>query len=326
MIYLLIVAIIFGISFFFIGYQINNPKKIKIVQKNNETIEKNKQIEKENLELEISKKEIGNEIALLEKRKNELTHSVIEQKDEITYLLREHQSILEDKFDLAAEQIGLKYQKAKEDYQNEYLKTMKESISVICDSINEKNKELEKISAQVKEAETRQSAIIELFKKEQEEKDNVSFYKLQVPKEDIEEIEKIKTILPYLRDKEPVNKVIWKVYYEKPFSDLIGRTIGTGNVVSGIYKITNLENQMSYIGQSVNIKDRFRTHIKRGLGAETGSGNNKIYKAMQDFGVQNFSFEILEECPKDKLNEEERYWINYFKSQDYGYNETKGNK
>lgn len=125
---------------------------------------------------------------------------------------------------------------------------MKESISVICDSINEKNKELEKISAQVKEAETRQSAIIELFKKEQEEKDNVSFYKLQVPKEDIEEIEKIKTILPYLRDKEPVNKVIWKVYYEKPFSDLIGRTIGTGNVVSGIYKITNLENQMSYIG------------------------------------------------------------------------------
>lgn len=125
---------------------------------------------------------------------------------------------------------------------------MKESISTICDSINEKNKELEKISAQIKEAETRQSAIIELFKKEQEEKDNVSFYKLQVPKEDIEEIEKIKTILPYLRDKEPVNKVIWKVYYEKPFSDLIGRTIGTGNVVSGIYKITNLENQMSYIG------------------------------------------------------------------------------
>jgi hypothetical protein len=44
-----------------------------------------------------------------------------------------------------------------------------------------------------------------------------------------------------LRDKEALNKVIWKVYYEKPYTDMIGRVLGQG-VKTGIYKITNMEN------------------------------------------------------------------------------------
>jgi hypothetical protein len=58
---------------------------------------------------------------------------------------------------------------------------------------------------------------------------------------DIEEIKKLKSLIPYLRDSEPLNKVIWKVYYEKPYTDLIGRVVGS-KVKSGIYKITNQEN------------------------------------------------------------------------------------
>ena len=44
-----------------------------------------------------------------------------------------------------------------------------------------------------------------------------------------------------VRDKEALNKVIWKVYYEKPYTDMIGRVLGQG-VKTGIYKITNMEN------------------------------------------------------------------------------------
>jgi hypothetical protein len=50
-----------------------------------------------------------------------------------------------------------------------------------------------------------------------------------------------------LRDKEPLNKVIWKYYYEKLTTDLIGRVVGA-NVRTGIYKITNINNSMCYIG------------------------------------------------------------------------------
>jgi hypothetical protein len=38
-----------------------------------------------------------------------------------------------------------------------------------------------------------------------------------------------------------LNKVIWKVYYEKPTLDLIGRIVGAKEKI-GIYKITNLSN------------------------------------------------------------------------------------
>ena len=48
-------------------------------------------------------------------------------------------------------------------------------------------------------------------------------------------------MIPRLRNAEPLNKVIWKMYYEKPYTDLVGRVVGTGNH-TGIYKITNIEN------------------------------------------------------------------------------------
>ena len=43
-------------------------------------------------------------------------------------------------------------------------------------------------------------------------------------------------------------------------------------------------------------------------------------------GLWNFSFEVLEECPKEDLNEKERYYIQLYQSKEYGYNSTAGNK
>ena len=143
------------------------------------------------------------------------------------------------------------------------------------------------------------------------------FYRLCLTDEDISEIMKLREITPYLRNPEPSNKVIWKVYYEKPYTDLIGRVVGAG-IHTGIYKITNIENQMCYVGQAVNIADRWKTHIKRGIGAETPI-NNKLYPAMKQFGVENFTFEIIEECERSRLNEQEDYWQNFYKAKEFGY-------
>ncbi|MBR2506753.1 MAG: GIY-YIG nuclease family protein [Bacilli bacterium] len=120
-----------------------------------------------------------------------------------------------------------------------------------------------------------------------------------------------------IRNKEPINKVIWKVYYEKPYTDLIGRVIGN-KVKTGIYKITNLENGMCYVGQAVHIADRWKQHIKRGIGAEPLT-RNKLYPAMLSIGVENFSFEIIEECDRSQLNEREDYWQNFYKAKEFGY-------
>ena len=60
----------------------------------------------------------------------------------------------------------------------------------------------------------------------------------------------------------------------------------------GIYKITNKINGHSYIGQSIHIEERFREHkSKYNWNREK---NKPLYQAFQKYGLDNFSFEIIE--------------------------------
>ena len=47
---------------------------------------------------------------------------------------------------------------------------------------------------------------------------------------------------------------------------------------------------------------------------------------MQEYGIQNFSWEVLEECSKDLLNEKEKFYIELYQSKEFGMNKTQGNK
>ena len=88
----------------------------------------------------------------------------------------------------------------------------------------------------------------------------------------------------------------------------------------GIYKIENIINHKKYIGQSVDIVKRWQYHkaIYKTL------DHSKLYASMRKYGLDNFSFEILEECTIDKLNEREIYWIDYYNTYKNGYNSTPG--
>ena len=91
------------------------------------------------------------------------------------------------------------------------------------------------------------SAAVAAAKRQEEMETAQDFYRLNLPDIDIEEITKLREVAVLLRDSEPLNKVIWKVYYEKPYTDLIRRVVGSG-IHTGIYKITNIENQKCYVG------------------------------------------------------------------------------
>ena len=160
-------------------------------------------------------------------------------------------------------------------------------------------------------------AAIAAAKRAEEMKDSQNYYRIQLSAADIKEIELLRSIEPHLRDKEPLNKVIWKVYYEKPTADMVGRVVGSG-IHTGIYKITDIESGKCYVGQAANIADRWKQHIKRGVGAEAPT-RNKLYPAMNSIGPENFTFEIIEECSRAALDEREDYWQDYFKAKEFGY-------
>lgn len=220
---------------------------------------------------------------------------------------------LKDNLDLLKENTLKKYEEANAQYENEYLQVLSDFALIA----NKKAEEIGILETQIKELRSKAQAAIEENKRRYEESEKVNFYRMVLPKEDIDEIKHLRSITPYLRNSEPLNKVIWKVYYENPCSDMIGRVLGT-DVKTGIYKITNLQNNMCYVGQCVDAASRWKQHIKRGIGAETPT-KNKLYPAMLEFGVENFSFELIEECDKEALNEREQYWQEFYGAKEFGY-------
>ena len=92
----------------------------------------------------------------------------------------------------------------------------------------------------------------------------------------------------------------------------------------GIYKITNLINGKCYVGQSDNIKRRWKDH-KVAAFYEKGSGYDApLYRAIRKYGLRNFKFEVVEECLKEELNAREMFYISHFDSYENGYNQNAG--
>ena len=252
-------------------------------------MDKNIWLQEENVKLQT-------EMSSLIARRDELSASIealqkqSEQAAEAIY--QSHMRTMEESFAHSAEKLGSEYQKTEEKFQQEYLALLEESTQSYTTAIASKREELSNISQQIADLKAILDAAVDANKRAQELADKQNFYKLNLPQADLIEIEKLREVTQFLRDSEPLNKVIWKVYYEKPYTDLIGRVVGSG-VHTGIYKITNLTNGMCYVGQAANISDRWKQHIKRGMGADTPT-RNKLYPAMLETGVENFSFEIVE--------------------------------
>lgn len=79
---------------------------------------------------------------------------------------------------------------------------------------------------------------------------------------------------------------------------------------SGVYVFLHRASGMVYVGSAVNMKKRYNEYLFK---ART-DGETIFYRALREFGIDSFDFEVIQECPKEQLLERERFWIAFFGS------------
>lgn len=99
-------------------------------------------------------------------------------------------------------------------------------------------------------------------------------------------------------------------------------TINKKEIFTGIYSITNKVNNKRYIGQSLNIKNRWRSHINELK--KNSHINSHLQNAWNKYGEEKFDFEIIQICKQSDLDSNEQYWITYYDSLKNGYNLCSG--
>ena len=94
-----------------------------------------------------------------------------------------------------------------------------------------------------------------------------------------------------------------------------------------IYKITNKINKKIYVGQTKKYpQTRWNEHKRNSANPLHRNYEYPLYKAFRKYGIENFSFEIIEECEFINLDSKEIFWINFYDSYNNGYNQSLGGK
>ena len=73
----------------------------------------------------------------------------------------------------------------------------------------------------------------------------------------------------------------------------------------GIYKITNKANGKIYVGQSIDIEERWKQHRWKAFNCNEVGYHSAIHAAMRKYGLDNFAYEVLEQCAAEELDEKE---------------------
>lgn len=338
-----IIIIILFISNFIVYFTMKKDYQDKI----------NKEVEKKIKEEEINKKEeLDKYYNILREQKKqetereqkklreelELIHSkeLLERKSQIEVLDKEiemKRKIIERDRDSINEELLLykekelekikntieKETKQKKKEQENQLQTYMAAVGAQSAAMQE---ELVKLQSSLNDYYDKQKIINQAILRQRELAEKETFYKLNLTENEIQDIIYIKEFENKFSNKELLQKAVYECYYKKPLADLIKRVL-RGEEFSGIYKITSLKTNEIYIGRAVNIKKRWTDHIKSSMGIGT-LVSSTIHKRLAADGVWNFTFEVLEEIEKDKLNEREAYWVDFYQSNIYGMNEKKG--
>lgn len=287
--------------------------------------EKNRKdkIEEINKEIYKEKEKLTNDIEKLNNKKENLQEQIENEECNLKTLknsLDNSTEINRKAFENYNEILNQQYEKAEQE-QEAAINLLNESFANVQ---NELLAEIGSVRTDLEKLSATRAAAIQAQLEEEKIQQQAEYYSLSIDDIDKREIKVLQSIEPELRDPRPIRMIIWQAYYSKRANELAARVLGS-NDVCGIYKITSKTSKLSYIGQAKNVRERFREHMKCGLGIDTPA-NNKLYIAMKKENIDNFTFELLEACAATDLDEKEAFYINLYDSYNFGFNSNTGNK
>ena len=307
----LIMLIVGFIACGYAYYKVKNQK-----QKDSQTEEINRKLETTTTYLKNKKEKLIETLHYLEEQELKQNNKI----KELTEMIENMNKNANSAFEQYVETLENSYNQIEREFENS-IETLDISYATVQDQylskINSVKADLDKITK------TRAAAIEAQLNEERIKKEK-EFYSIKLSTLELKDVKVLRSIEPQLNNPRVLSMLIWQTFYRDKMTEVCNNVLGLP-IVSGIYKITNQLNGVCYIGQAVDVAKRWKDHAKCGLGIDAPA-SNKLYIAMQQDGLENFTWELLEKCTTNELNEKEKFYIELYQAKEYGYNSTKGNK
>ena len=339
---LILCLIVIGI----LGYQLYQKKQIDkglLESYQNQLEEINQQLDLNKRTLECYRTELL-DVQIKTNTEKQQLRSMREQAEECERRMNEAQREYEDIIEIRTtklNQIMEDQQQRRQESLDETFKEKKAAMESDLDALLKQYdqqaeeasaiaaKLIEEASNRVKEyqlAEEQQKARFESLRKPllQYEMDKQAklFYTIQLPEEYRDDIEfLLTTVAAKVQHPDIISKLVWAEYV-KPYLDDTFKRIEI-KAEPGIYKLTNLDSGKAYIGKSTDIKKRIADHFKSSIGIKS-IADQAVHHEILKTGFWNWSIEAITYCDKEKLSELEKYYIEFFDTQTFGYNRNAG--
>lgn len=302
-------------------------------------------------QLESERNRLDKEVALLRQKRNDLAtnidklnkqsdaalerynNAIVDKTEELENYIEKQKSRKEELLEADIYQRGVELENSYNTQRKLYEHTL-EDIKTQCEQQAEQAQNA--LQEVVKDCETqcqqyRDAVAVEQSKFEslrqpllqyEMEKQQRLFYTIQLPEEYQPDIDfLLNTVSLKVQHPDIISKLVWAEYV-KPYLDDTFKRVSIKSE-SGIYKLTNIENNKSYVGKSTDIKKRIADHFKSSIGIKS-IADQAVHHEILKTGFWNWSIEAITYCDKDQLSDLEKYYIDFFKTQEWGYNKTGG--
>lgn len=265
----------------------------------------------------------------LDSAQTSLADARVEYHNLVYDRMQEIDSLMHEQQQRRQEALDETFNEKKSTFRAELQKTLEECDKQAEDAKKWMAEQIEAAQAKVKEyqlAEEQQRERFESLRKPllQYEMDKQAklFYTIQLPEEYRDDIEfLLTTVAAKVQHPDIISKLVWAEYVKPNLDDTFKRI--EIKAEPGIYKLTNIDSGKAYIGKSTDIKKRIADHFKSSIGIKS-IADQAVHHEILKTGFWNWSIEVLTYCEKDRLSELEKYYIDFFDTQTFGYNRNAG--